>query len=350
MPRAARAATLTHRLLAFARRQPLDPQLTNVNSLIGGMAEFFKRTLGENIDLEIVGGAGLWQVEVDPSQMEAAILNLVVNATDAMKAAIKDDIRDDSADKGKLTIETGNAFIDEGYSQHNADVPVGQYVQISVSDTGTGMSRAVQDKAFDPFFTTKKPGQGTGLGLSQVYGFVKQSGGHVKIYSEVGEGTTLKIYLPRARATAGAVKESELPVVGGHGSETILVVEDEAEVRAYLVETLRDLNYRVREAADGPAALALLDCEPFAIDLLLTDIVMPGMNGRQLADALNRRQPELKVLFITGYSRNAVVHQGRLDAGVSLLQKPLTQAMLASKIRDILDKPSGASGKAAVRS
>jgi nitrogen-specific signal transduction histidine kinase/CheY-like chemotaxis protein len=343
---AQRATTLTQRLLAFARRQPLDPRSINVNQLIGGMSEFFRRTLGENIDLKIVDGAGLWQVEVDPSQMEAAILNLVVNAKDAMSDAVTDE----TGGKGKLTIETGSAFIDESYSQHNADIAVGHYVQISVSDTGTGMSREVQAKAFDPFFTTKEPGQGTGLGLSQVYGFVKQSGGHVKIYSEPGEGTTIKIYLPRADVVSSAVKESEQPVVGGLGSETILVVEDEADVRAYLVETLRDLNYRVREAAEGAAALALLEAEPFRIDLLLTDIVMPGMNGRQLADALNRRQPELKVLFITGYSRNAVVHQGRLDAGVSLLQKPLTQAMLAAKIRELLDKPISASGQAAVRS
>src|SRR6516164_4446116 len=187
---AQRAAMLTQRLLAFARRQPLDPRLTNVGQLIGGMGEFFRRTVGENIDLEIIGGAGLWQVEVDPSQMEAAILNLVVNAKDAM------------SDKGKLTIETSNTFIDESYSQQNAAMPVGQYVLISVSDNGSGMSREIQEKAFDPFFTTKQPGQGTGLGLSQVYGFVKQSGGHVKIYSEIDEGTTIKIYLPRAHAAA----------------------------------------------------------------------------------------------------------------------------------------------------
>jgi signal transduction histidine kinase/CheY-like chemotaxis protein len=324
---AQRAAVLTQRLLAFARRQPLDPRLTNVNQLIGGMAEFFRRTLGENIDLEIVGGAGLWQVEVDPSQMEAAILNLVVNAKDAM------------ADKGKLTIETSNAFIDESYSQQNAEMPVGQYVLISVSDNGSGMSREVQQKAFDPFFTTKQPGQGTGLGLSQVYGFVKQSGGHVKIYSEIDEGTTIKIYLPRARAAASGPRETEQPLVGSLASETILVVEDEADVRSYLAETLRDLNYRVIEAEDGAAALALFEAKPFQIDLLLTDIVMPGMNGRQLADELHQRQSALKVLFITGYSRNAIVHQGRLDPGVSLLQKPLTQVMLAAKIREILDKP-----------
>jgi signal transduction histidine kinase len=324
---AQRAAVLTQRLLAFARRQPLDPRLTNVNQLIGGMGEFFRRTLGENIDLEVVGGAGLWQVEVDPSQMEAAILNLVVNAKDAM------------ADRGKLTIETSNAFIDESYSQQNAEMPVGQYVQISVSDNGSGMSREVQEKAFDPFFTTKQPGQGTGLGLSQVYGFVKQSGGHVKIYSEIDEGTTIKIYLPRARAAASGPRDIEQPLVGSLCNETILVVEDETDVRSYLAETLRDLNYRVIEAADGAAALALFEAKPFQIDLLLTDIVMPGMNGRQLADELHQRQSGLKVLFITGYSRNAIVHQGRLDPGVSLLQKPLTQVMLAAKIREILDKP-----------
>ena len=248
------------------------------------------------------------------------------------------------ASKGKLTIKTSNAFIDESYSQQNADIPVGQYVQIAVSDTGSGMSRNVQEKAFDPFFTTKEPGQGTGLGLSQVYGFVKQSGGHVKIYSEVDEGTTIKIYLPRAQAADSVIRESELPVVGSRGNETILVVEDEADVRSYLVETLRDLNYRVREAPDGAAALALFDYNPFQFDLLLTDIVMPGMNGRQLADELLYRQPSLKVLFMTGYSRNAIVHQGRLDSGVSLLQKPLTQAMLATKIREILDKPQAVSG------
>ncbi len=184
-----------------------------------------------------------------------------------------------------------------------------------MSDTGSGMSREVQEKAFDPFFTTKQPGQGTGLGLSQVYGFVKQSGGHVKIYSEVGEGTTIKVYLPRAHVAAGVVRDSDVPVVGSVGSETVLVVEDEADVRAYLAETLQELNYRVREAPDGAAALALLDADPFPIDLLLTDIVMPGMNGRQLADELQKRQPSLKVLFMTGYSRNAIVHQGRLDPG-----------------------------------
>jgi len=198
----------------------------------------------------------------------------------------------------------------------------------------------VQEKAFEPFFTTKEVGKGSGLGLSMVYGFVKQSGGHIKIYSEVGEGTTLKIYLPRARAAAPATAEEAdgAPVVGSLGGENILVVEDEADVRSYLVETLRDLNYRVREASDGAAAIALYDSRPFRVDLLLTDIVMPGMNGRQLAQEMQSRLARLKVLFITGYSGDAIVHQGRLDPGVSLLQKPLTQVMLAAKIRDLLDR------------
>jgi CheY-like chemotaxis protein len=208
-----------------------------------------------------------------------------------------------------------------------------------VSDTGLGMPKEVQERAFDPFFTTKQPGQGTGLGLSQVYGFVRQSGGHVKIYSEVDEGTTIKIYLPRAHTALDPVVDEVIALVGSRGGETILVVEDETDVRSYLVETLQDLNYRVREAADGGSALALFDSAPFQVDLLLTDIVMPGINGRQLADELRNRQPDLKVLFITGYSRNAIVHQGRLDAGVSMLQKPLTQSILAAKVRDILDKP-----------
>jgi len=209
---------------------------------------------------------------------------------------------------------------------------------IAVSDNGVGMPREVQEKAFDPFFTTKEPGQGTGLGLSQVYGFVRQSGGHVKIYSEVGEGTTVKIYLPRAHVVASAPGEGEAAVAGSRGSETVLVVEDEAEVRTYIVETLRELGYEVREAEDGASALALFAQEGCKVDLLLTDIVMPGINGRQLADELRGRCPALKVLYMTGYSRDAVVHQGRLDSGVALLQKPLNQAMLGAKIREVLDK------------
>jgi signal transduction histidine kinase len=327
---AQRATMLTQRLLAFARRQPLDPKPINVNQLLAGMSDFFRRTLGENVDLELNGQDDLWPVEVDPSQMEAAILNLVVNAKDAMD------------DKGTLKIETANVLIDERYSPQHAEIPVGQYVQIAVSDTGRGMPKEIQEKAFEPFFTTKQPGQGTGLGLSQVYGFVRQSGGHVKIYSEVGEGTTVKIYLPRAHIVVDQIKDDAMTLIGSLGRETILVVEDESDVRAYLVEILQDLNYCVREAPDGTSALALFDAGQFQIDLLLTDVVMPGINGRQLADELCRRRPSLKVLFMTGYSRDAIVHHGRLDVGVSMLQKPLTQATLAAKIRHILDQPQAA--------
>ncbi|MDB5632650.1 MAG: putative sensor histidine kinase with a response regulator receiver domain, partial [Tardiphaga sp.] len=233
--------------------------------------------------------------EVDPSQMEAGILNLVVNARDAM------------AGKGKLTIETSNAFIDEPYAQQH-DAAVGQYVLIAVSDTGPGMPKEVQERAFDPFFTTKEPGQGTGLGLSQVYGFVKQSGGHVKIYSEEGFGTTIKIYLPRTAKPLEMTVETESVVIGSRGNETIMVVEDDPDVRSYLVETLEGLNYRVRKAPNADVALSDFTRDPSAFDLLLTDIVMPGMNGRQFADEMLKRQPTLKVLFMTGYSRNVIVH------------------------------------------
>ena len=323
---AQRAVVLTQRLLAFARRQPLDPKIINVNGLLQGMSEFFRRTLSENVDLEIVGAAGLWRVEVDPSQMEAAVLNLVVNARDAM------------AGSGKLTIETSNAYIDENYAQQQSEVKAGQYVLIAITDNGPGMAKETQDRAFDPFFTTKAPGHGTGLGLSQVYGFVKQSGGHVKIYSEVGEGTTIKIYLPRSTAESEAAPVASDAIEGSKGNETVMVVEDDPDVRAYLVETLENLNYTVREACSADAALKDFAEDPEPLDLLLTDIVMPGMNGRGLAEEMQKLQPNLKVLFMTGYSRNAIVHQRRLNPGLSLLQKPITQAALGGKIRDMLDK------------
>jgi signal transduction histidine kinase len=321
-----RAAVLTQRLLAFARRQPLDPKPINVNQLLQAMSDFFRRTLSENIELEIVGSAELWQVEVDSSQMEAAVLNLVVNARDAM------------AGTGKLTIETSNAVLDQAYAQLNAEVAVGEYILIAVRDNGPGMTKDVQERAFEPFFTTKEPGQGTGLGLSQVYGFVKQSSGHVKIHSEVGVGTTIQIYLPRTTDQSPLSVDSEHIVVGARGIETVMVVEDDPDVRSYLVETLEGLKYRVRKASSADAALSEVERDPSPIDLLLTDVVMPGRNGRQLADEMRKRQPQLPVLFMTGYSRNAIVHQGRLDPGVSLLQKPITQAVLAMRIREMLDR------------
>lgn len=322
---ARRAATLTQRLLAFARKQPLDPRPIDVNKLLLGTSEFFRRTLGENIDLEMVGSAGLWQAEADPSQLEAAVLNLVVNAKDAMPKG------------GKLTIETSNAYLDEDYGRRHDDVQPGQYVLIAVTDTGTGMPPQVLKQVFEPFFTTKLPGQGTGLGLSQVYGFVKQSGGHVKVYSEPNEGTTVKIYLPRSQRGAADDQQAEAEPVGGRPEEAILVVEDDPDVRSYIVEVLRGLKYQVYDLPNAESALGLIDAKQTRIDLVLTDVVLPGMNGRELADRIAERNAAVKILFMTGYSRNAIVHQGRLDRGVDLIQKPLTQLELAKKIRDLLD-------------
>ena len=324
---AQRAATLTQRLLAFSRQQPLDPKPLDVNKFIAAEVEFLQRSLGETIEIEAVGSAGLWPVEVDAHQLEAALLNLAVNARDAMPNG------------GKLTIETSNAFLDQDYCSANPEVTPGQYVMIAVSDNGTGMTKNVADRAFEPFFSTKGAGQGTGLGLSQVYGFIKQSKGHIKIYSEASEGTTVKIYLPRLLQDIDRSDEEEQAAepVEGAGHETILVVEDDRDVRAYLVELLRDLNYRVLSAHDAVAALGMIETGDIRIDLLLTDVVLPGMNGRQLAEQAKIRRPDLKVLFTTGYSRNAIVHQGRLDPGVAMIQKPITQDALAARIRDLLD-------------
>jgi two-component system NtrC family sensor kinase len=321
---AERGAELTKRLLAFSRSQPLDPQLIDANRLVAGMSDLLDRTLGETISVETVRSAGLWQTEADSAELESAILNLAINARDAMPAG------------GKLTIETGNAYLDEDYCETAEGVKPGQYVMISVTDTGSGMPEDVIDKAFDPFFTTKPAGSGTGLGLSQVYGFVKQSGGHVRIYSEVDEGTTVKVYLPRSFAQAKPVPISTTPENIPKGSqETVLVVEDDPAVRAYVAESLASLNYRVRQAANAEAAITIIN-DSVPIDLLLTDVVMPGTNGRVLADAAVQRRPGLKVLYMTGYSRNAIVHQGRLDPGVSLIQKPFSQDVLASRVRKIL--------------
>jgi len=322
---AQRAATLTRRLLAFSRRQPLSPRALDVNKFIAGAVDFLQRSLGETVHVEAVGGGGLWHVEVDQNQLEASLLNLAVNARDAMPEG------------GKLTIETSNAFLDQDYCRANPEVLPGQYVLISVTDNGTGMTKEVAEHAFEPFFTTKIVGQGTGLGLSQVYGFVKQSGGHVKIYSERGEGTTVKIYLPRLTA---AITPDEAAVAGGGGEgsgEAILVVEDDNDVRAYIVEVLRSLNYHVLEAQDAESALGVFERNSEDVDLLLTDVVLPGVNGRELARRLRMRRPHMKVLFMTGYSRNAIIHQGRLDPDVELIQKPITQADLAGRIRDLLE-------------
>jgi PAS domain S-box-containing protein len=319
-----RAATLTGHLLAFSRRQPLEPKLLDVNKLLNQLSVFLKPTLGEEVQLETVGGGGVWPVEADAAQLETAILNLAINGRDAMPGG------------GKLTVEASNVLLDEDYCSKNAEVRPGQYVQIAVTDNGSGMAADVMTHAFEPFFTTKQAGQGTGLGLSQVYGFVKQSGGHVKIYSEPGHGTTVKVYLPRAHGKTGEQPEQNAAAPSAYGQETILVVEDDADVRTMVCETLRDLNYTVLQASDAPSALKLLDGTG-PIDLLLSDVILPGPNGRELANAALAKRPQLKVLFMTGYSRNAIVHQGRLDEGVQLIQKPLTQATLAAKVRDVLD-------------
>jgi two-component system NtrC family sensor kinase len=324
---AQRAAQLTLRLLAFSRRQPLNPRAVDPNRLIVGMSDLLTRSLGETVQLETIGGAGVWNVEVDASELEATLLNLAVNARDAMPEG------------GKLTIETSNAYLDEQYCRHHEGVTPGQYVLIAVTDNGTGMSHETVEKAFEPFFTTKEAGKGTGLGLSQVYGFMKQSGGHVKIYSEPGEGTTINLYLPRHDSDEAAAPEDEPEGSYRGNGETILVVEDDDGVRQYASEILRDLNYQIIEARDAASALRLLDADkPF--DLLLTDVVLPGMNGRQMATEIEKRRPGTKVIFMTGYSRNAIVHHGRLDRGTELITKPLIEGVLARKIRQVLDGPA----------
>jgi PAS domain S-box-containing protein len=325
MDGAQRASTLTQRLLAFSRQQPLSPEAFAVNQLVAGMSELLTRSLGEQVKVETVLAAGLWQVKADPAQLENAILNLAVNARDAMP------------DGGKLTIETQNSFVDDAYAREYAIDP-GQYVLIAVADAGAGMASDVIAKAFDPFFTTKAVGKGTGLGLSQVYGFVRQSGGHVKIYSEVGIGTSVKIYLPRHYQEIDETKETTqiATIHGGLHSEVILVVEDDARVRALSTEALKDLGYSVVEASGPTQALQVLN-DGQKIDLLFTDVVMPDMSGRELVERTRQKWPKLKVLYTTGYTRNAIVHNGVLDPGTNLLSKPFSIEQLAAKVRKILD-------------
>ena len=322
---AQRAATLTQRLLAFARKQPLEAKIFNPNHTISGMVEFVRRTVGETIEVKIADEAKLWNVETDPTQFEAALLNLVVNARDAMKSG------------GTLTIETGNAFVDNQYAQQNGNVAAGPYVIISVKDTGTGMDAETAERAFEPFFSTKEVGQGTGLGLSQVYGFAKQSGGFATIHSQVGVGTSVNVFLPRSEGQiAASVECAEVPHPEHGDGETVLVTEDDDAIRNYVVEMLDGLNYRVVEARNAAEAIEVFKRMGHTIDLLLTDVVMPGANGRVLSQELVRLKPELKVLFMTGYSRDAIVHDGRLDTGVDLIQKPITQRSLADRVRRLL--------------
>jgi PAS domain S-box-containing protein len=326
---AKRAATLTSRLLAFSRLQPLDPKPIDVNKLIAATGELLHRTLGEHVALETVLSAGLWRLHADTNQLENSLLNLALNARDAMPSG------------GKLTIETANCHLDDVYVAGIPEpVEPGQYVMIAVTDTGIGMDKAALQQAFEPFFTTKAVGKGTGLGLSQVYGFVRQSSGHIRIYSEIGEGTTVKIYLPRH---FGADDDSAAPVPEpasprALGDELILLAEDDDGLRSYTAQILAELGYHILEAADGRAAIDIIKTRD-DIALLFTDVVMPGgVNGRELADEAQRLRPGLKVLFTTGYTRNAIVHHGRLDPGVNLIGKPYSFDELAVKIRSVLDE------------
>jgi signal transduction histidine kinase/CheY-like chemotaxis protein len=331
MAGAKNAAKLTHRLLAFSRMQPLDPVPLDLNKCIAGVSDLLTRTAGTPVTIETVLGAGLWLTLADANQLENVLVNLAINAKDAMP------------DGGKITIETANAHLDEGYAASFGDIPPGQYAVLSVTDTGTGIPPEVLERVFEPFFTTKQPGAGTGLGLSMVHGFVKQSGGHIRIYSEVGHGTTVKIYLPRLPQAqmASVPKPAEpepKPVATARGPETVLVVEDNEGVLDFACHTLEDFGYSVLVAKDGPEAMTFLE-DGARIDLLFTDVVMTKeMTGRQLADAARGKRPELPVLFTTGYSRNAIVHQDRLDANVNLLSKPYTQGELVQKVRSVLDE------------
>ena len=319
-----RAATLTQRLLAFARQQPLQIEVIDANKLVSGMSELLRRTLRESVEIETVLAGGLWRARADVTQLESAILNLAINGRDAMPEG------------GTLTIETANAHLDDAYAEANTEVTPGQYVLIAVSDTGTGMDAEVIARAFEPFFTTKERGQGTGLGLSMTFGYVKQVGGHLKIYSEIGHGTTVKIYLPRAVSEAVEVPGAPPPVVHTSGNgPVVLVVEDDPVVREFAISACRDIGCTVYHAADGRGAIAMLEAHD-DIALLFTDVGLPGaMNGRQLAGIATERWPNLKVLFTTGYTANAIVHHGVLDPGVNFIGKPFSIAALAAKIKSL---------------
>jgi len=320
-----RAASLTQRLLAFSRRQTLDPRPTDVNRLIAGLEDLIRRTVGPSIEVEVVGAGGLWLTRVDTSQLENALLNLAINARDAM------------AGRGRITIETANKWLDDRAAR-DRELPPGQYVSLCVTDTGSGMTPDIVAKAFDPFFTTKPIGQGTGLGLSMIHGFVRQSGGQVRIYSEPGKGTTMCLYFPRFSGELGVGDEGEQHIADqGHG-ETVLVIDDEPIVRQLAVEILEDAGYAVMEAVDGPAGLKIIQSAA-RIDLLVTDVGLPGgLNGRQVADAARVIRPSLKILFITGYAENAAVGNGLLDAGMEVITKPFTVVALGNKVREMLDR------------
>ncbi|TWC76354.1 phospho-acceptor domain-containing protein [Rhizobium sp. SJZ105] len=320
----ARGAKLASQLLAFGRRQPLEPKVVNVRKLIQNMDDMLRRALGEEIELETVVSGGLWNTLIDPSQLENAILNLAINSRDAMEG------------RGRLTIETGNAVLDDNYARSHDDVRPGQYVLVAVTDTGSGISPDIIEHVLEPFFSTKTDGKGSGLGLSMVYGFLKQSGGHLKIYSEVGHGTTMKLYMPRTVQVEDSLSDPEAIAVTG-GTETVLVVEDDDGVRETSVALLTDLGYRVLQARDAQSAFAVVS-SGVQIDLLFTDVVMPGpLRSTDLARKAKAQFPGMAVLFTSGYTENSIVHGGRLDAGVELLSKPYTREALARKVRHVLN-------------
>ena len=317
----------TQRLLAFARRQTLDPRAVDLNRIVAGIEELIRRSVGPDVRLEVVGAGGLWVTQVDVPQIESALLNLCVNGRDAM-----------APNGGRLTIETANRWLDDRTARER-ELPPGQYVSLCVTDSGCGMAPEVIERAFEPFFTTKPLGQGTGLGLSMVHGFVRQSGGQVRIYSEPGKGTTVCLYLPRFNGEADD-RQTYLPDRAGLGDgETVLVVEDESSVRLILAEELTDSGYRVIEAADGPSALLILQSAA-RIDLMITDVGLPGgLNGRQVADAARVSRPSLKILFITGFAENAAISNGHLESGMEVMTKPFNASALIGKVRELLGQP-----------
>jgi signal transduction histidine kinase/CheY-like chemotaxis protein len=320
-----RAAALTQRLLAFSRRQTLDPRPIDLNKLVAGMEELIRRSVGPAVEVEVVGAGGLWPTRVDPSQLENSLLNLCINARDAMAPR-----------GGRLTVETANKWLDERAASER-ELPPGQYVSLCVSDTGCGMAPEIIARAFDPFFTTKPLGEGTGLGLSMVHGFVRQSGGQVRIYSEPGKGTTMRLYLPRYIGKHDCVElDTRKACDPGYG-ETVLVIDDEPTIRMLIVEVLEENGYAALQASDGPSGLRILQADT-RIDLLITDVGLPGgLNGRQVADAGRVTRPDLKVLFITGFAENAAIGNGHLGSGMEVMTKPFVMSALANKIRDLID-------------
>ncbi|WP_309242883.1 ATP-binding protein [Lichenibacterium dinghuense] len=321
---ASRAAALTHRLLAFARRQPLDVAVVDADALVASLDELLRRTIGEAIRLEIVRADGLWRTLCDPHQLENAVLNLCINARDAMPGG------------GRITIQTANVCLDNAYARHHPEVTPGQFVRVSVTDTGTGMPPEVVAKAFEPFFTTKPAGRGTGLGLSMIYGFAKQSKGHAKIISEAGRGTTIELYLPRTQNEAGAdVTEGASSSRRAESGETVLIVEDDPVVRDLVVEVLGDLGYRMLVAEDGPSGLQILRSGQ-RVDLLVSDVGLPDLDGRQMVERARAQRPTLKVLFITGYAENANFGVGARDPGTQLMTKPFAVDTLARRVREMI--------------